>query len=190
MNIKAERIEQMVQIINRNLQLIYCGQQQGIVPLEVRQLQKVDTVIFGHDKFAFEMVHFVKSAAENFKADNNLTTIWEQNFVHGLETLLVECAIVSDDIERDCFVSRVYCWFTEKLSERRELPRQKAYGTGNLKSSVRALQTDSFHTVKGLEHYDPGRSLDALVQSRNQQTFSDTREVSLSRVIASFLLPE
>ena len=42
----------------------------------------------------------------------------------GLETLLVECAVVSDDIERDCFVSRVYCWFTEKLAERRELPRR------------------------------------------------------------------
>jgi hypothetical protein len=29
MNIKAERIEQMVQLINRNLQLIYSGQYEG-----------------------------------------------------------------------------------------------------------------------------------------------------------------
>lgn len=96
----------------------------GIVPLETRQLQRVDTVVFGHDKFAFEMVHFVKSATANLKGDGTLASIWEENFVHGLETLLVECAIVSDDIERDCFVSRVYCWFTEKLTERRELPRK------------------------------------------------------------------
>ena len=50
--------------------------------------------------------------------------MWETNFVQGLESLLVECAVVNDDIERDCFVSRVYCWFTEKLQERRDLPRK------------------------------------------------------------------
>lgn len=138
MNIKAERIEQMIQIINRNLQLIFVGESEGklclgscnyitlllgVVPLENRQLQRVDTVIFGHDKFAFEMVHFVKTSVETMKPGKTISSMWEENFVLGLETLLVECALVNDDIERDCFVSRVYCWFTEKLTERRELPR-------------------------------------------------------------------
>ena len=36
----------------------------------------------------------------------------------------VRCALVLDDIERDCFVSRVYCWFMEKLTELRVLPRK------------------------------------------------------------------
>lgn len=94
-----------------------------MVQLENRQLQRVDTVIFGHDKFAFEMVHFVKTAVETMKPAKTISSMWEENFVFGLETLLVECALVNDDIERDCFVSRVYCWFTEKLTERRELPR-------------------------------------------------------------------
>lgn len=97
----------------------------GMVPMEGRHLQKVDTVIFGHDKFAFEMVHFVKSAGDNLnKRDKSVAAQWEVNFLFGLESLLVECAVINDDIERDCFVSRVYCWFTEKLVERRELPRQ------------------------------------------------------------------
>ena len=124
MNVKAERIEQMIQVINRNLQLIFSGQVEGITPLEIRQLQRVDAVIFGHDKFAFEMVHFVKASIEQGTRSKNITDFWEFNFVQGLESLLVECAVVNDDIERDCFVSRVYCWFTEKLSERRDLPRR------------------------------------------------------------------
>ena len=105
----------------------------GITPLEVRELEKVDAVIFGHDKFAFEMVHFVKSTlgkkerpSSGTKSTKKLSVedAWESNFVQGLESLLVECAVVNDDIERDCFVSRVYCWFTEKLQERRDLPRK------------------------------------------------------------------
>lgn len=105
----------------------------GITPLEVRELEKVDAVVFGHDKFAFEMVHFVKSSQnkgmDRPSSGNNLSgkkieDLWETNFVQGLESLLVECAVINDDIERDCFVSRVYCWFTEKLQERRDLPRK------------------------------------------------------------------
>ena len=60
MNIKAERIEQLIQIVNRNLQLIYSGSGECVTPLELRKLRKVDTGVFGHDKFAFEMVHFIK----------------------------------------------------------------------------------------------------------------------------------
>ena len=91
-------------------------------------MDKVDAVIFGHDKFAYEMVHFVKSVVNDNKGktleNKTIADVWEQSFLQGLETLLVECAIVNDDIERDCFVSRVYCWFTEKLSERRDLPKK------------------------------------------------------------------
>jgi hypothetical protein len=107
MNIKAERIEQMIQIVNRNLQLVLAGQSEGVTPLEKHQLQKVDTVIFGHDKFAFEMVHFVKSAMDHFVNDMSIRELWELQFILGLESLLVECAVINDDIERDCFVSRV-----------------------------------------------------------------------------------
>lgn len=97
----------------------------------------MDAVIFGHDKFAFEMVHFVKSTLKkhddrpssgNKNAPKmSIEDMWETNFVQGLESLLVECAVVNDDIERDCFVSRVYCWFTEKLQERRDLPRKSKH---------------------------------------------------------------
>lgn len=121
MNIKAERIEQLIQIINRNLQLALSGQN-GTVSVEFKKLQRVDAGIFGHDKFAFEMVHFVKGSQEQ-PDEGSISQIWERLFVSGLETLLVECAVVKDEIERDCFVSRVYCWFTEKLVERRDLPR-------------------------------------------------------------------
>lgn len=114
--------------------------------MEVRELEKVDAVIFGHDKFAFEMVHFVKSALK--KNDDrpvsgnknvpkkNIEDLWETNFVQGLESLLVECAVVNDDIERDCFVSRVYCWFTEKLQERRDLPRKSNFFKFNFKGCI------------------------------------------------------
>jgi hypothetical protein len=68
------------------------------------------------------MVHFVNSTSSKIPNDSMISN-WESHFVSGLESLLVECAMINDDIERDCFVSRIYCWFTEKLSERRELPR-------------------------------------------------------------------
>jgi hypothetical protein len=122
MNIKAERIEQLIQIINRNLLLAYSGQSSGASSFEFKKLQKVEASIFGHDKFAFEMVHFVKTAKDQ-QFEGNVAQTWEKFFLRGLETLLVECAIVKDDIERDCFVSRVYSWFTGKLAERRGLPK-------------------------------------------------------------------
>ena len=56
MNIKAERIEQLIQIVNRNLLLIYSGQRDGIAPIDTRRLQRVDAAVFDGDKFAFEMV--------------------------------------------------------------------------------------------------------------------------------------
>jgi hypothetical protein len=122
--------------------LSYASVTLGISPLEVKELAKVDAVIFGHDKFAFEMVHFVKASINKSSSETVqvipknptpaqvqkvIVDMWEQNFVQGLESLLVECAVVNDDIERDCFVSRVYCWFTEKLQERRDLPRKRMF---------------------------------------------------------------
>ena len=63
--------------------------------------------------------------------------LWDRIFSDGLEVLLVECAMVNDDIERDCFISRVYCWFTEKLSERRELPKKGIFiAFSNIKVSL------------------------------------------------------
>ena len=91
---------------------------------ESRDLQRVDTAIFGQDKFAFEMVYFIKSSSEKLSIDDSVNSLWESHFIQGLESLLVECAVINDDIERDCFVSRVYCWFTEKLLERRDLPKK------------------------------------------------------------------
>eukprot|EP00598_Pedospumella_elongata_P000366 CAMPEP_0184973908 /NCGR_PEP_ID=MMETSP1098-20130426/5512_1 /TAXON_ID=89044 /ORGANISM="Spumella elongata, Strain CCAP 955/1" /LENGTH=756 /DNA_ID=CAMNT_0027496413 /DNA_START=91 /DNA_END=2361 /DNA_ORIENTATION=- len=164
MNVKAERMEQMIQVVNRNLQLVFSGEQEGITPLEVRELEKVDAVIFGHDKFAFEMVHFVKSTlgkkerpSSGSKSTKKLSVedAWESNFVQGLESLLVECAVVNDDIERDCFVSRVYCWFTEKLQERRDLPRKNAK-IENLRASIERLGGDQTHTLRGLDSYEKG----------------------------------
>jgi hypothetical protein len=122
MNLKAERIEQMIQVINRNLLLALSGQTSVMTNLEFKKLQRVEASVFGHDKFAFEMVHFVKSARDT-QFEGSIAQAWEKSFLRGLETLLVECAVVKDDIERDCFVSRVYSWFSGKLAERRTLPK-------------------------------------------------------------------
>ena len=121
MNLKAERIEQIIQIVNRNLALILSNEERSVTDLDAKQLQKVDLTLFGADKFAFEMAHFVKS--ETVTSSVKMTAQWEWNFLKGLETLLVETAVVKDDIERDCFISRIYCWYNEKLTERRDLPQ-------------------------------------------------------------------
>ena len=121
MNIKAERIEQIIQIVNRNLALILSHEENAITPLDIKKLQNVDISVFEADKFAFEMSHFVRS--ESINSSHKLTALWEWNFLKGLETLLVESAVVKDDIERDCFISRIYCWYNEKLIERRDLPQ-------------------------------------------------------------------
>jgi hypothetical protein len=96
-----------------------------VTSIEHRPLQKIDAVIFGQDKFAYEMVYFLGSCQDKVHpVDNSVYSVWESSFIQGLETLLVECAVVVDEIERECFLSRVYCWFTDKLSERREIPRK------------------------------------------------------------------
>ena len=64
MNTKAERIEQILQIVNRNLALILSHEQDSLTPLDIKQLQKVDLSVFGTDKFAFEMAHFVMSETD------------------------------------------------------------------------------------------------------------------------------
>ncbi len=91
--------------------------------MESRSLRRIDTSIFASDKFAFEMIEFVKSYKKPEKLD--VPAEWERHFVRGLQLLLAECSVVKDEVERDCFVSRIYAWFMEKLSERRDLNSDK-----------------------------------------------------------------
>lgn len=153
MNAKVEKIEQIIQIINRNLQLVFSGQPEGATPLDLRSLQRFDTnKIFGGDKFGYEMVHFLKMNSKPSTA-NTISATWDRNFFKGLENLLVECAVVKDEIEKDCFVCRVYSWFTEKLVERRDLPRGAIAkdDLDELKKSVSAL--GGTHAVKALDNF-------------------------------------
>lgn len=131
----------------------------GITPLEWNRLQKVDAIIFGHDKFAYEMVHFVAASSDKEgqqSKSRDLFSVWEENFVRGLESLLVECAVIHDDIERDCFVSRVYCWFSEKLLERRDVPRAESVRTMDLRNSVVQFAGEDSHLTRALDNYSGG----------------------------------
>lgn len=173
MNVKAERIERILQIINRSLLLVVSGQTEGDASFEFRKLQKVDASVFGSDKFAFEMVHFLKSSSKNKaskgkvgQTEDTIASHWQNMFLQGLETLLVECAVVVDDIERDCFVSRVYCWFSEKLQERRDFPKAASAKENivDLKTAVQGMGVSSTkHTLAGLDLIN--QQLDALPSS-------------------------
>ncbi len=168
MNIKAERIEQLIQVVNRNLLLICSGQKDGLVPIESSRLHRVDAAVFEGDKFAFEMIHFVKSNRDD--GTSSVANIWDRNFAKGLETLLVENAVVTDDIERDCFISRVYCWFSEKLAERRELPKNMM-GRSGVQDLRRAIATmegpAATHTLKGLDTFTEPESTTAALEVRS-----------------------
>lgn len=131
----------------------------GIIPLDNRPTARVDTSMFKGDKFGYEMVNFVRSYAKNQRL--TIAAIWERNFVKGLETLITECAVVKDDIERECFVSRVYVWFVEKLVERRDLPESNRIQTreiNELKENVKSFGAN--HTLKALDNYASGRHSD------------------------------
>ena len=97
----------------------------GKAPTQPKGNQKVDVKVFGNDKFANDMIHYIQST-KKIQDSDNFSSAWEMYFVNGLETLLIECGIVNDDIERECFVSRVYRWFTEKISEKCNLPESLA----------------------------------------------------------------
>lgn len=171
MNAKAERIENLIQIINRNLLLIYNGQIDGIIPLDNRPTARIDTTMFKGDKFGYEMVNFVRSYIKNQKL--TIAAIWERNFVKGLESLITECAVVKDDIERECFVSRVYVWFVEKLVERRDLPdsnKIKSREISELKDNVKALGGN--HTLKALDNYASTRQLEIEAEAEVSNIFS------------------
>ena len=164
MNAKAERIEQLIQIINRNLLLIYNGQVEGTTVVDPASFlgadkalknaplnTKIDMTVFDGDKFGYEMVNFFKSHVKNNRT--SIAAVWERNFVKGVETLMIECAVVKDPIERECFVNRVYVWFNEKLVERRDLPGQddvKYDEIELLKNTMSAM--GAFHTVKALDN--------------------------------------
>jgi len=204
MNYRAEKIDQMIKMINRNLLLISSGQTEDIIPLDFKHLQKVDTSIFGHDKFAFDMVHFVESYRKNkeYNLNKTITYNWEKDFIHGLEALLVECALVGDDIERDCFVSRVYRWFTEKLNDRRELPHNNTYSGSydELKESIRSLGVSSSHTINAINKYSqspnkndeidlesPAKNLLKVTESMHSRndSFFDKEMTSARRLLLS-----
>ena len=148
MNAKAERIEQIIQIVSRNLALILSHETDSLTPLDARELQKVDMGVFNHDKFAFEMSHFVKS--ESVHTGHKMTEMWEWNFLKGLETLLVEAAVVPDEIERDCFISRIYCWYNEKLLERKDLPRGPITKKGLMELSNTLESMGGKHSSKAM----------------------------------------
>ena len=152
MNAKAEKIEQLIQVVKRNLLLIYADQADGVAPLEGKSLRKLGGNPFGNDKFAYEMVHFAHADAANMGGDV-LAQEWNNNFMRGLELLLCEAALVRDDIERDCFVSRIYVWFNEKLVERRDLPKPTLTqdGISGLRSSISSM--GATNTAKALDSY-------------------------------------
>jgi hypothetical protein len=184
MNAKSERIEQLIQIVNRNLLLIYNGQVDGVTPVEPGSIvmaphkngtsQKIDMSVFDGDKFGYEMVNFFRTYLKSNKS--SLAAIWERNFVKGLETLMMECAVIKDDIERECFVSRVYVWFTDKLVERRDLPSQHDMQVDEvvvLKNVISAM--GAFHSVKALDNLTEQKAKEASssdVQQRHME--SDT----------------
>ncbi len=102
----------------------------------------MDTSVFAADKYAFEMVDFVRNYRRPEKMDTPAE--WEKHFVKGLELLLAECANVKDEVERDCFVSRIYSWFMEKLTERRDFDSEKGNcATLNASSACEIPPVDS-----------------------------------------------
>lgn len=173
MNAKAERIEQIIQVVNRNLQLVCTGQSGYTAPIEAKVLHRIDTSVFGNDKFAYEMLQYVKTSGKISSA-SGMVSLWDKHFLKGLETLLVECAVVKDELERDCFVGRVYSWFTEKVVERRDLPREEVGedGLNDLKNSVAAM--GGTHTVKALDKYMQN-SKQNQGKIREQQDEADTK---------------
>lgn len=170
MNAKSERIEHLIQIVNRNLLLIYNGQVEGVTPVDPSTYltsdksqknnggtQKIDMSVFDSDKFGYEMVNFFRTHVKTNKS--TLAAIWERNFVKGVETLMMECAVIKDALERECFVSRVYVWFTDKLVERRDLPGQddnKYDALELLKNTMSAM--GAFHSVKALDSLSEQRA--------------------------------
>lgn len=164
MNAKSERIEHLIQIVNRNLLLIFNGQVEGVTPVDPTSFlsadkskknnagtQKIDMSVFDGDKFGYEMVNFFRMHIKSNKS--SLAAIWERNFVKGVETLMMECAVIKDGLERECFVSRVYAWFTDKLVERRTLPGQDDLQYDEielLKNTMSAM--GAFHSVKALDN--------------------------------------
>jgi len=181
MNAKAERIEQVIQIVNRNLQLVFSGQNDGMAYLDARVLQRIDTSIFGNDKFAYEMLHYVKMSNRS-STSGGVSALWDRHFLKGLETLLVECAVVKDEIERDCFISRVYSWFTEKIVERRDLPRGAIDGENMaaLKKSVQSM--GGVHTAKALDKFMQS-SISAPNSDKKEQ--NQAKEKKLKDIIPS-----
>lgn len=79
------------------------------------------------------MLEFFKSYRKLDGAGEGVVETWERQFMRGLELLLCECAVVKDEVERECFVSRVYAWFMEKLVERKGLDNAEGPG-GELRS--------------------------------------------------------
>jgi hypothetical protein len=152
MNAKAEKIEQLIQVVNRNLLLIYADQVDGCTVLEGKSLRKLGGNPFGNDKFAYEMVHFVQSDNVGGGLDP-LAAAWNKNFMTGLEQLLFEAALVRDEIEQNCFVSRIYVWFNEKLVERRDLPKATLTQTSivGLRQNMHAM--GATNTTKALDQY-------------------------------------
>lgn len=68
---------------------------------------------------------------------------------------------MKDEVERDCFVSRIYAWFMDKLTERRDLDKEK------VRAVQEAAQPDAEDSVDLLAEPMP-----AADQTGPQQLYS------------------
>lgn len=147
MNVQAEKIDKKILAINKQLLLISHGLISGTSidklsfytqcyrcdsidfrPLNYNLPRKIDTSRFIGDKYALDMAEYTRNQTKILINDGNILNLWKIDFIEGLKSLLVECSGIEDDIARECFVSRVYRWFTEKLTEERQLARTYTNG--------------------------------------------------------------
>ena len=151
MNAVDEELEQMMARHSVSLDHLRNGEVMQHVPefskvkKGLKELQK--------DALGYEMLRFITSEVRSETTSSaskppGLMQAWMEYFKQALEDLLANVLkSTHDDIERQCFVSKIYCWYSENLTTR--VPRTIVKEEGDVISEGITIpfQRRGYHNV-------------------------------------------
>jgi hypothetical protein len=98
--------------------------------------------VLGYEMLSYLQQHSAKSPGS--------ATAWEAYFANALEeSIAAVLKSTQDDIERQCFISRIYCWYSDCVRSQNSLSPAKSVELNPLGSSPSrfSVKTRGYRTV-------------------------------------------
>ena len=106
-----EKLESSMSFHSSNLSNIEKGSPVN-EPDEALNLTVNDEMALNEDMLGYELLLFIKTARRQEDV-----SLWSSYFTKALESVIALALQAADDIERQCFISSIYCWQADLRAE-------------------------------------------------------------------------